>query len=66
MRSIAEKRNRLLPGRVCKACLRGISKDMHDAYWLSRRKHNQFSNTKMDLTALILLDKTDGDAADRI
>ena len=30
-----------------------ISKDMLDGYWLSRRKHKQFSNTKMCLSALI-------------
>jgi len=30
-----------------------ISKDTLDAYWLSKRKHKQFANTKMGLRALI-------------
>jgi transposase len=30
-----------------------ISKDTLDAYWLSKRKHKQFANTKMGLSALI-------------
>lgn len=30
-----------------------ISKDTLDAYWLSKRKHNQFSNNKAGLRALI-------------
>ena len=30
-----------------------ISKDSLDAYWLSKRKHKQFANTKMGLSALI-------------
>ena len=30
-----------------------ISKDTLDAYWLSKRKHKQFANTKIGLSALI-------------
>ena len=33
--------------------MRGIPKDTLDAYWLSKRKHKQFANTKMGLSALI-------------
>ncbi len=42
--------------RRCVASLRGgvdISKDTLDAYWLSKGKHNQFSNNKAGLRALI-------------
>ncbi len=35
------------------AAMRGISKDTLDAYWLSKRKHKQFANTKMGLSGLI-------------
>lgn len=30
-----------------------ISKDTPDAYWLSKREHKQFSNTKIGLSALV-------------
>ena len=32
---------------------RGVSKDMLDTFWLSKRKHKQFANTKVGLRALI-------------
>jgi len=33
--------------------MRGGSKDKLDAYWLSKRKHKQFANSKTGLRALI-------------
>jgi transposase len=46
-----------LTSRRCAASLSGgsdISKDTLDAFWLSKRQHKQFSNTKAGLKKLIL------------